>query len=153
MAVNLFGLTAADVAARVQGLVSSASASPTSSVWSTILTEVANQWARECYNVGIDVSGITEGNDESLWIECRRCVVLGCLDEYIVSRDPRNVPQERPYRSKWDDALKVLRERPTVLQPSDQAPNTMINLNDAVYATDGANAIPGLTGKIIRAGL
>lgn len=154
MAINLFGLTPADVAARVQGLTSSATASPTSTVWATILTEVANQWARECYNVGIDVSGITEAADESLWTECRRCVAIGVVDEYLLSRSPRTADTvDRPYRAKWDDALRVLRERPTVLQPASEAPNTLINLGAQQYSVDGANRIPGLVGQIIRGGM
>ena len=147
---NLFGLTPALVVARAQGIVTSANSAPATTAFESILEEVAARWALEfAHTAGHSVDDVLDsGTTADLYKVCRAAIIAGCLDAYIVSRDPRNVPDVRPYQTAWQEALEVVRRLPQVLQANDEGPQVAISLTG--YTTE--TWVPGLAGAIIRGG-
>lgn len=147
---NLFGLTPALVAARVQGIVVGASASPSTSAFEEMLEEVAARWALEfTHTCGGTVDDIVDsGPTADLYKVCRSAIIAGCVDAYILSRDPRTAPLERPFLAEWNAKLELVRRVPQVLQANAEGPQVAISLTN--YPTE--TAVPGLAGAIIRGG-
>jgi hypothetical protein len=112
---------------------------------------VAARWALEFgHTAGHSVDDVIDsGATADLYKVCRAAIIAGCLDAYIVSRDPRNVPDVRPYQQAWNDAMDLVRNIPQVLQANNAGPQVAISLTN--YADE--TYVPGLAGQIIRGGI
>jgi len=92
-----FGVTAATISARFQGVAIGASTVPDTTTVTDIITEAASFICGEAEYIGIDVAGLSSGT-----------VTYGILRNLVIYRSAREVILSRDRAADLADAIKVL---------------------------------------------
>lgn len=150
MAIYDFGVTTADIAAQVQGMVITASTSPSATAVEAMIEESAAIVNQECINNGINIDPVT--TDPSYAI-LRRMVIYKTLSDLLVGRESGNPDAGAYYERQYDKMLKTLRSRPQSIQTTNNGPDLATFTGGSIEGIDALQFNLGFTGRLARGGL
>ncbi len=150
-----YGITTDDVKGQVHGLRINSASSPSTSDVENNISYVSAQLQQEALAVGVDVTGLTEGDAD--YETFKRAVINKVCGELLNARN-RGDDSGAYFIGQYDEVIESLRMRPDRITVNDSGPDLATYVETAVDASTG-ESVPGvepipwfgtIAGRIIR---
>lgn len=147
-----FGVTAADISARVQGVAIGDSTVPSTTTVGEIIEEAASFVTQEAEYIGVSTSAIA--NTTTTYKILRNLVIYRAAREVLIARD-RADDRAAGFKVLYDEAIETLRKSAGRIADKSDAPDSVRspvlspdNTSAAAVARDNSSV-----GRVIRGGM
>ena len=155
MAIQEYGLTAADIRATVHNLKITTTTSPTTAQVEDNITAVSAQVQAEAQAVGISAEGLTSGDAD--YAILKKAVIYKVTGELLIARNRGDGDDGAYYIGEYEKIIESIRKRPKRISDQNAGPDLAVWINGApdyssgpVSAQDGADFPNSTSGRVVQ---
>jgi hypothetical protein len=155
MAIQEYGLTAADIRAQIHNLKITTTTSPTTSQVEDNITLVAAQVQNEALAVGISAAGLSDGDAD--YAVLKKAVIYKVVGELLIARNRGDGDDGAYYIGEYEKIIDSIRKRPDRIKVDDVGPDLATWINGApdyssspIVDDDGADYANTTSNRVVK---